>query len=74
MNEQMSEMNEWVLSGGKGAGRGYKENRIGSVPQGACLAVLEPECAKVTQKLWYRWQQKHTSVSAALGKGKSVTV
>ena len=51
MNEQMSEMNEWVVSGGEGAGRGYKENRIGSVPQGACLAVLEPECAKVTQKL-----------------------
>lgn len=51
MNEQMSEMNEWVVSGGEGAGRGYKENRIGSVPQAACLAVLETECMKVIQKL-----------------------
>ena len=51
MNEQMSEMNERVVSGGEGAGRGYKENRIGSVPQGACLAVLETECMKVIQKL-----------------------
>ena len=67
-------MNEGVVSGGEGAGRGDKENRIGSVPQGAALAVLETECMKVIQKLEYRWQQKHTSVPAALGKGKSVTV
>ena len=51
MSEHMNEMNEWVVSGGEGAGRGDRENRITSVPQGASPAVLETECMKVIQKL-----------------------
>lgn len=69
MNEQVNEMNEWVVSGGEGAGRGDRENRTTSVPQGASLAILETECMKVIQKLWYRWQQKHTSVPLLSEKG-----